>query len=54
MGAIFAALYRFLYAAGVGSIEFSIFAMQETVVYRLFSPLTDRLCALLPAADISG
>ena len=50
MGATFAALYRFLYAAGVGSMEFSIFAMQETVVYRLLSPLTDRLCALLPGS----
>ena len=48
LAGIFALIYRFLYAAGTGSMEFSLFAMRDTLVYRLLSPLTDRLCALLP------
>ena len=31
-------------------MEFSLFAMRDTLVYRLLSPLTDRLCALLPGS----
>lgn len=50
LGLIFAALYKFLYAAGTGSMEFSIFAMRETLVYRVLSPLTDKLCTLLPGS----
>lgn len=45
---IFGLIYRFLYTAGTGSMEFSLFAMRDTLVYRLLSPFTDRLCALLP------
>ena len=48
LAGIFGLIYRFLYAAGTGSMEFSLFAMRDTLVYRLLSPLTDRLCALLP------
>lgn len=50
LAGIFGLLYRFLYAAGVASMEFSLFAMRDTLVYRLLSPLTDRLCALLPGS----
>lgn len=45
---LFAAVYRVLYSAGTGSMEFSIFAMRDTLCYRLLAPYTDRLCALLP------
>lgn len=48
LGAVFFALYQFLYAGGVSSMEFSIFAMRNTFIYRTLSPLTDALCAMLP------
>lgn len=48
LGAVFLAFYRFLYSGGVNSMEFSIFSMSSTVIYRVLSPWTDRLCALLP------
>ena len=48
LGAVFLALYQFLYAGGVSSMEFSIFAMRNTFIYRTLSPLTDALCAMLP------
>lgn len=49
--ALFALLYRLLYAAGAGtSMVFSLFAMERTLAYQWLSPLTDRLCALLPGS----
>lgn len=45
---IFAVVYKLLFASGAGSMELSIFAMRDTLCYRLLSPLTDRLCRLLP------
>lgn len=50
--AVFAVLYRILYAAGANtSMTFSLFAMERTLAYQTLSPLTDWLCAHLP---ISG
>ncbi len=47
--AVFAVLYRLLFAAGANeSMRFSIFSMQNTPAYRLLSPYTDRLCHALP------
>ena len=48
-GALFAGLYRLLYAAGANtSMVFSLFAMEKTLAYQWLAPFTDRLCSLLP------
>ncbi len=45
----FAALYRLLFSAGANqSMRFSIFSMENSLAYRLLSPLTDRLCKAIP------
>lgn len=49
--AVFAAAYFVLFASGTNSMELSLFAMRETLCYRVLSPYTDWLCAHLP---ISG
>lgn len=50
--AVFAGMYRLLYAAGANtSMTFSIFSMEHSLAYLYLSPLTDWLCAHLP---ISG
>lgn len=49
--AVFLLLYRLLYAAGANtSMQFSLFAMENTLAYRRLSPLTDWLCAHLPVS----
>ena len=49
--ALFAAMYRLLYAAGAdSSMQFSLFAMERTLAYQWLSPLTDWLCAHLPVS----
>ncbi len=50
--AIFIGIYQFLFAAGANnSMQFTIFAVQNSVTYRVLSPFTDKLCVMLP---ISG
>ena len=49
--ALFAVLYRLLYAAGANtSMTFSIFAMERTRTYQVLVPYADWLCAHLPVS----
>lgn len=51
-GLVFFGIYQFLYASGANSsMIFSIYAMENSLPYRVLSPLADWLCAHLP---ISG
>lgn len=50
IAAVFAVVYRFLYASGSNSMALSIFAMENTWAYRTLSPYADWLCAHLPVS----
>lgn len=45
---IFLLAWQLLYSSGSNSMQFSIFAMRNTLCYRVLSPYTDLLCRLLP------
>lgn len=49
LGGLFALMYRILYAAGANtSMQFSLFAMRDTLTYARLEPLSDWLCSHLP------
>lgn len=49
LAGLFALVYRTLYAAGANtSMQFSLFAMRDTLTYARLEPLADWLCVHLP------